>query len=58
MESGRKISKSERSKHTEVAKSTPSVSAAENTVRAHAKSAAVARCSMTTPLGRPVEPEV
>ncbi len=51
-------SKTERSNETEVEASTPARSAAGNTVRAQWAKATALRCSIATPFGRPVEPEV
>jgi hypothetical protein len=55
---GRKISKTERSKQIEVDARTPDNSSGEKTALAHSSRVAVLWCSMATPLGRPVEPEV
>ena len=56
--SGAKISKTDRSKQTDVAASTPASSSSENTPRAQRTIATALRCSIATPFGRPVEPEV
>ncbi len=56
--SGTNSSNTERSKQIEVAANTPARSAGENVRWAQATRAAALRCSMATPLGRPVEPEV
>src|SRR5579864_2987622 len=55
---GTNSSNTERSKQIEVAAKTPARSATENVRRAQATRAAALRCSIATPLGRPVEPEV
>ena len=57
-DSGTKSSKTERSKQSEVERSTPSRSARWNDAAAQRRNAAALRCSICTPLGRPVEPEV
>src|SRR5438067_12094112 len=57
-QTGTNISKTERSKHTDVDASTPSNSSGVKTVRAQETSATAPRCSSATPFGRPVEPEV
>jgi hypothetical protein len=57
-ESGTKSSKTERSKDTEVAARTPERSSAPKTCRPQQARATALRCSIATPLGRPVEPEV
>ena len=51
-------SKTDRSNETDVAASTPARSAAGKTVRAQWAKATALRCSIATPFGRPVEPEV
>src|ERR1043166_2640916 len=56
--SGANNSKIERSKQIEVAASTPLNSSAPKTERAHAKKAPALWCSIMTPLGFPVDPEV
>ena len=56
--SGKKSSKTERSKQMEVASSTPAVSAGPYTSLAQWTRQTGLWCSMATPLGRPVEPEV
>jgi hypothetical protein len=53
-----KISKTDMSKLIDVEPSTPVISASENTSRDQGTSREAVRCSMATPLGRPVEPEV
>jgi hypothetical protein len=56
--SGRKISKTERSKEIDVAASTPDSSSAVKTPAAHDRSATPLSCSIATPFGTPVLPEV
>ena len=56
--SGTKSSKTERSKQMEVEARTPARSAAGNERCAQATIATALRCSIATPLGRPVEPDV
>jgi hypothetical protein len=51
-------SKTDMSKLIDVAASTPAISASENTPLDQGTRAAAVRCSIATPLGRPVEPEV
>ena len=51
-------SKTDMSKLIDVEASTPAISASENTSRDQGTSATAVRCSIATPLGRPVEPEV
>src|SRR5579859_2055464 len=55
---GRKISKIERSKHTDVEASTPRSVSASKYFFAQARSATAFLCSTTTPFGLPVEPDV
>ena len=55
---GRKISKTDRSKLIDVAASTPASSSGEKTSEAQSSRATALRCSIRTPLGRPVEPDV
>src|SRR6185369_6922425 len=47
-----------RSKFSDVAKTVRSSAIEGNTVRAHVTNATILRCSIATPLGAPVEPEV
>ena len=56
--SGAKSSKSERSKLIEVEAKTPANSCGVKTPSAQRRKAPPLRCSIATPLGRPVEPEV
>src|SRR6267142_5612384 len=56
--SGTNISKTDRSKQIEVEASTPESSSGVNTSCAQLTNATALRCSMATPLGVPVEPEV
>jgi hypothetical protein len=56
--SGAKISKTDRSKQTDVEASTAAISPSENSSRAQSMRATALRCSTATALGRPVEPEV
>ena len=56
--SGAKSSKTETSNAIELAKSTLLSSSLENAFCVHAMKAATLPCSMTTPLGLPVEPDV
>jgi len=56
--SGTNSSQTERSKLSEVAASVPSRSAAGNARSDQRTSATALRCSIATPLGRPVEPLV
>jgi hypothetical protein len=56
--SGTKISKTERSKQIEVEARTPESAAAGKTSRAQSTRATALACSIATPLGRPVDPEV
>ncbi len=51
-------SKTDMSKLIDVEPSIPAISASENTPYDHGTRAAAVRCSMATPFGRPVEPEV
>src|SRR6185369_8383583 len=53
-----KISKIDRSKQMEVAASTPENSSGEKTDRAQKIKFTACRCSIATPFGTPVEPEV
>ena len=55
---GAKISKTERSKQIEVEARTPDNSSLVKAPCAQDKNATVLRCSIATPLGWPVEPEV
>src|SRR5437016_3131585 len=55
---GAKSSKIERSKQSEVDAKTPLSSSLEKTLIAQERNATVFRCSIATPLGFPVEPEV
>src|ERR1051326_2885713 len=55
---GRNNSNTDRSKQIEVEASTRFRSAPLNTACAHCSSATVLRCSIPTPFGRPVDPEV
>nr|WP_244167712.1 hypothetical protein [Micromonospora chaiyaphumensis] len=57
-QSGPKISNTDRSKQTEVAASRPPSSASSKVCRTQCMSTEAERCSMATPLGRPVDPEV
>src|ERR1700687_4645356 len=56
--SGTNSSNTERSKQIEVPAKTPARSAGGDVRGAQATRAAALRCSMATPFGRPVEPEV
>src|SRR6185503_4192630 len=56
--SGKNNSKTERSKQIEVAANTLGQVFAAKLLRAHSRKATALRCSMTTPLGRPVDPDV
>ena len=51
-------SNTERSKQMEVEAKTPANTSGVNTSRAQCKSVTALWCSIATPLGRPVEPEV
>jgi hypothetical protein len=55
---GTNSSKTERSKQMDVEARTPASFSGAKTVLAHSKKATVFRCSMATPFGFPVEPEV
>ena len=55
---GANSSNTERSKQMEVEANTPAISSGVKTVCAHDKNATALRCSIATPLGLPVEPEV
>src|SRR5271165_1552338 len=55
---GTKISNTERSKQIEVEASVPANSRGEKTDRAHSSNTTTLRCSIATPFGRPVDPDV
>src|SRR6185295_10370513 len=57
-ESGAKISNTERSKQIEVDAKTPASSSLENVFSAHWRKLITERCSIATPFGCPVEPDV
>src|ERR1043165_486177 len=56
--SGRNISNTDRSKQIDVEASTAARSSAPNTCCAHCNNATVLRCSIATPFGCPVDPDV
>src|SRR6516162_2818298 len=56
--SGANISNTDRSKHMDVENKTPANSSDWNALRAQCTNVAALQCSMATPFGLPVEPEV